>query len=101
MCAQTSQGVQIQWQGSGEGFTFTGFHLCDLTLVQDHTTNQLNIVMPLTQHPFSRFTHNGESFGKEVIKGLTLFYSLFKGNGLCCKFRIAQRKEILLQIICP
>ena len=44
------KGIQEHWQCCHKGLTFTGRHLSDLTLMQNRTTNELNIVVHHVPH---------------------------------------------------
>ena len=60
MDATASQRVERDRQGGSQRFTFAGAHFGDLALMQDDATHQLDIVVPLFEHPFRGFARNGE-----------------------------------------
>ena len=56
MTALALQGVQVNRKGGGKGFSFTGFHFGDHSLMQNDPSHQLYVKMPLFQISFSGFT---------------------------------------------
>ena len=61
--AVAGQCIEVGGQGGDQGLTFTGFHLCDLTLVENHPAEELHIIVALAQGPFSRLADGCKGFG--------------------------------------
>ena len=70
MNAFGGQGIEIGREGCDKGFSLTGLHLCNLTLVQDHAANHLDIEMPLAKRSLGRFAHQRKGFGQDVVHRL-------------------------------
>ena len=51
------KGVEIACGDAGERFSFTGFQLKDLSLVQDYGSHYLDIVVAFTQDPAACLAH--------------------------------------------
>ena len=78
------EGIEVAGKSRNEGFPFAGFHFGDLPLVQRISTDQLHIEVPHVQDSFAGFARDGKRFGKDVVQGRTVRYTLFKvwGFGL-------------------
>ena len=57
------QRVQIGREGRDKRLTFTRFHLCNVTLVQEHPAHQLHIMGPQTQSAARGLAAVGKCFG--------------------------------------
>ena len=66
------QGVQVDRQSGGQGFSLTGLHLGDLSLVENDPADELHVEMALAQGPPGSLPDDGEGFGQKIIQGLTL-----------------------------
>ncbi|GIS14080.1 MAG: hypothetical protein CM15mP116_06630 [Synechococcus sp.] len=66
--ATTSEGVEIARKGGNQGFAFASFHLGDLTFMQHHAANQLDIEMTHAQHTLAGFTNNGKGLRQDLVE---------------------------------
>ena len=67
MYALSFQCIQIRRKSRYQRLTFTGTHLCDTSLVQYHTTDQLHAVMAHADCSLGRFTHYRISLWQNII----------------------------------
>ena len=72
------QSVQIGRQGGGQGLTLTGFHLCDLALVEHDPADELSIKRPHLQRAHRGFPDGCKGLRKNVVKGFSLINSLLE-----------------------
>ena len=84
------QSVQIGRQRTDEGLAFTGLHLCDTALMQNHAADQLYTEMLHPQHTSRGFTDDSVRFRKNVVECLALCQALFELRSLCCELLITQ-----------
>ena len=70
--AFAGQSVKISGQSRNQRLTFTGFHFGNLSVVQNNTADELNVVMALSQRAFGCLTNNGKSFGQKFVQGFTV-----------------------------
>ena len=76
MHTTAAQGVQVSWQGGGQGLTFTSLHFRDAVGVQHHAADQLHIEVAHAKHTLGGFTHGRERFRQQLLQGLTLLDTL-------------------------
>ena len=81
--ALSLQCIQISGKCGHQGFTFTGTHLGDTALMQDHTTDQLHTEGLQAQYTIIRLTHNSKGLRKKVIQCLSCCQSFLKFCGFC------------------
>src|SRR5437867_10989743 len=62
--AVTRESIEIYRQGRNQGFALTGFHLCDLALVQNDSANKLDVKVAHDKHAPSGFPGYSNSFRK-------------------------------------
>ena len=67
MYAFSFQCIQIRRQSCDQCLTFTGFHLCNTSLMQDNSTDDLYAVMLHSQHTACRFSHYCISLRENII----------------------------------
>ena len=91
MDASSLKSVEVNRESGDQGFPFTGPHLGDPPLVQDHSPDELDIEMPHSQPTFGHFPADGKGFGKEVIQGFSGFQPLLEGLSFFGKSLIIQR----------
>ena len=72
------QSVQVNRQGSHQGFAFAGTHLGDLALMQSNAPDHLNIIMAQSNRALAGFTNHGKCFGQQIIQRLALGQTLLK-----------------------
>ena len=80
------QGIQVCRECRHKSLTFTCSHLCDTSLMQDDTTNQLYSIMAHSKTSVSTFSYYSICFRKDIIQSLSLFQSFFKFFCLSSKF---------------
>ncbi len=90
MDSQPAQGIQVDRQGGGQGFSLTGLHLGDLSLVENHSSDELHVEVPLAQGPAGSLPDYGKGFDQEIIQGLTLGETLPELPRLGLKLGVAQ-----------
>ena len=66
--AFTFEGIEVGRKGRNQRFPFSGLHLGDSPLVQDHAANELYVKVPHVQRAFGDFPHGCKSFRKNVIQ---------------------------------
>ncbi|RMV05524.1 hypothetical protein ALP17_05450 [Pseudomonas savastanoi] len=54
--------IEVHSQRTDQGFTFTGTHFRDLTFVQGHTADQLNVEVAHAHDALARFTSDSKGF---------------------------------------
>ena len=54
--------VEVGWQSRNQCLTFTGTHLGNLVVVQDHPADQLHVIMAHIERAHRGFSTNRESF---------------------------------------
>src|ERR1019366_1165096 len=65
--------IEVNRQGRNQRFTFAGFHLGDLALVQHNSADQLHIEVPHLQHAPTRLARHREGLGKNLVQRLLHF----------------------------
>ena len=99
MHATTAQGVQIGWQGCGQGFTFTGAHLCDTAVIQHHAAQQLHVEVTHAEDALARLTHYREGLRQQVFQHFTLFQARAELVGLGFQFVIGQFFHVRFHLV--
>ena len=56
----STQGIEIKGAGRDQGFSLSGCHFSNVTIVQSHTADQLNVIMH--HFPFNRMIAYGNGF---------------------------------------
>ena len=97
--ATTAQGIEVRWQGCGQGFTFTGLHFSDAVGIQHHAADQLHVEVTHAEHPLGGFTHGRECFRQQLLQGLTLLQTLTVLGRLGLQLRVGQSFELRLHCI--
>ena len=95
--ALTAQRVEIGGGDSNQGLAFTGAHLRDAALVQDHAADQLYIILALAEGPLGGFPHHGKGFVEQIVERFALFDPRFELSGLATKLLIREGRELWLQ----
>jgi len=88
------QAVEVGRRYAGKGLSLTGLHLQDLTPVQDRSSHDLHIVMPLAKDPARSLACQGEGLGKQRIQGGSLGYLFSEEPCL-------EGKVLVLEAFCP
>ncbi len=81
------QGVEVGGQGGHEGLAFAGLHLGNLTVVQHHAANQLNIKVAHAKHPLASLADHRKSLRQKFVQQFALpvddgFWSATEAAGL-------------------
>ena len=82
MDAVTNQPVQIDGQCRNKGLALAGLHLGNPAPVQCCTAHQLNVVVPLANHPMRGFANRGERVHHQVVGALPIVEASAKFVGL-------------------
>jgi hypothetical protein len=59
--------------------------------VQDHAADQLDVVVPLAQHPLGGLAHHGEGFVQQLVEGLALGQAFAEFDGLGAQLLVGER----------
>ncbi len=97
--AFAAQRVQVSGQGRGQGFTFTGAHLCDATFVEHHAANQLHIKVTHTEDTLTCFTYGGKGLRNQAFKAFAFFQALAEQVSFRFQFIVRELYEIRLHLI--
>ena len=73
MDAFAAERIEIDWCGRHKRLPLAGFHLCDVTLVQCNTGNQLHIIVPLSESAITHLTDKRKCIWQYVIERRFLF----------------------------
>ena len=97
MNAFSRKRVKICRKGRNEGLTFTRFHFTDTSLMKHDTTDYLNGEMAHTEYAVACLSASGKGFGKNIVKRLSVFKSIFKLPRLSFKVFIRQSSVLFLK----
>ncbi len=84
------QSIQISRKSGHQGLTFTGTHLCDTSLMQDDTTDQLYSVMLHVQNTLCSLSYSCISLRKQIVQSLTIVQTPLVLFGLTTQFLIGK-----------
>ena len=70
------QRVEVERQHGDQRFALTGFHLGDLSLVQDDAADELHVEGPQADGAAGGFANHGKGLDQHVLDALTLLQSL-------------------------
>ena len=70
MNTATCQGIEVDWEGCNESFTFASFHLGDVALVKGDTADKLNVKRTHLKDALTGFTNERESVWQNLVKRL-------------------------------
>ena len=95
MHALASQGIEVGWQDSHKGLALACPHLCNLALVQDHASNQLDVKGTQAQHTAGCFPHHLQASSQRVgcFKLPTAPGRKSAGRGGCMTYVLSQGGE--------
>jgi hypothetical protein len=62
------QGVQVDGEGRRQGFAFAGFHFGDFSLMEDHSSDELDIEGAHPDPSFRRFPDDGKRLDEEIVQ---------------------------------
>src|SRR5262249_22721024 len=89
--------VQVNGQGSDEGFTFAGFHFGDLALMQDDSADQLLVEVPHVENAVAGLAHDGEGFDQDIVQCGALGEPCFEVDGFGGQLGVGKLLDFLLQ----
>lgn len=96
MDAFSFQGVEINGHGGSQGFSFAGFHLGDVALVEDGGTEDLDRIGELMEDSLGGFPCGGESLRKDVVDRLSVLKSLFENRSEGLQLVVGHLAEAIL-----
>ena len=82
MDSAAAEGIKVRRKGCDEGLSFSGPHLDDLTFVEDHTADKLNVEVALTEGTLGGLPDGRETLRDEVFQVLTTSEALAELAGL-------------------
>ena len=85
MNAFACQRVEVHRHRSYEGLTFTCLHLCDSSLMQDDTADDLNFVRLHAENSLRSLSYSSKCFRKDIVKCLTCRKSVLEFLSLANK----------------
>ncbi len=91
------QGIEVGGQGSYQGLSFTGLHFRDSSLMEDHTTDQLNPEVLHTQASDRSLPADGKGFRQKVVQGFSGGKPIFEFLGFSLEFFVAEDLHGLIQ----
>ena len=89
MNALACKSVKICGKGCNKGFTFTGFHFGNTSLMKNDTADKLYVKVAQTDYTVRSLTANRKCVGKNIVKCFAVSESFFKDRSLSCKLLIA------------
>ena len=90
------QRIQVGRKGGYKGLTFTGTHLGDTTLMQDHATDQLHTEGFHAKYTIICFTHYRKCLRKDIIQSLAFFQTFLEFDCFRFQFLIGERLHLLI-----
>ncbi len=90
MYALACQCIQISRKRRHQRLTFTGPHLGNTSLMQDHSADDLHTEMPQSDHTYGRLSYNRICFRQNIIQSLPVRKPLLKFPGLALQFIVRQ-----------
>ena len=77
MNAFTAQRIEVRRRYARQRLSFTGLHFGDLSVVQDDSAHQLNVVMAFAEFAPRRFPNQGKRFRQQGIQRFSLLPAPF------------------------
>ena len=90
------QRVEVRRERGDEGLALTGLHLGDVAEVQRGAAHELDVEVPLAEHPLGGLADRGEGLGHEVVEGLAVGEALLELVGHAAQLVVAHRDEVVL-----
>ena len=81
--------LEICGKRSNKRLTFTGTHLGNSSLIEDHAAHELNVEVSHSQHSVACLSYRSKRFGKQSFEAFALFASLHKSLRASFKFLVA------------
>ena len=94
--ATPGERVQVRREGGHQGLALTGLHLGDVAEVQRRSTHQLDVEVPLAEHPLGRLADGRERLRHQRVEALPLGEPLLELVGLCAQLLVGHRDEVVL-----
>ncbi len=94
--ALAGQRVEVRRQRGDERLALTGLHLGDVAEVQRRAAHELDVEVPLAEHPLGGLAHGGERLGHQVVEGLAVGEPLLELVGLRAQLLVGHRDEVVL-----
>ncbi len=80
------QGVQVSRQGRCQGFSFSGLHLCNASLVQHDAAQNLHGEMTHPEHTVRGFPAGSKCVRENIVQGFSVGKAFLECGGLCFQF---------------
>ncbi len=93
MHAAAREGIEVNRERGDQRFSFSGFHLRDLALVEDDAPEHLGIEMPQPDRAFGSLPDHGKGFRQKLIERFPLPESLPKFGGFVPQRSVRQRGD--------
>ena len=97
----SGQRIEVGRQSGDQGLAFAGAHFRDLTVMQHHAADQLNVEMTHAERPLARFTHDGEGLGQQIVERLSLGEAPPELVGLGAQRVVGERGDFAFERIDP
>ena len=94
--AAAGQRVQVGGQHGGQGLALAGLHLGDVAQVQRGAAHELDVEVPLAEHPAGGLADGGESLGQQLVQGLAVGVPLPELVGHRPQLGVGQCLEVVL-----
>ena len=89
--------VGVNGQSGDQGLALSGLHLCNLTLVQDQSANELTVVVALFKAPSGDLPDGCKGFSHDVAQGLSFGQPSPKLRSHSLEFLVCHLLEIRLK----
>ena len=99
MGALALQGIEVERQHRDQGLALAGLHLGDLSLVEDHAADHLDIEGAQPDGSARRFPDHGKGFGQHVVEQLALLQPLAKLGGLRLQLIVGELFDQRLELV--
>ena len=97
--ATAGQRVEIGGKRRDERLALAGSHLGDLTLVQNHATDQLHIEVAHLDRTSRGFAHERERLGNEIVEIAVLCEALLELGRLVAERRVVECGDRFLELV--
>ncbi len=91
------EGVEVAGQRGDEGLALAGAHLGDGPAVQDHSADELHVVVAHLERALPALAADGECFVRDVVEGGAAVELFLELGGLRLELRVAQRGDPSLE----
>jgi len=93
------QRVQVGGHHTDQGLALTGLHLGDVAPVQGRGALNLDVEVPLAQHPPARLPDGGEGLGHQLVQRFAVLAALPQLRGLALQFLVRHLEVVALDRI--